>query len=201
LLLVRLRMAEDVLPLEDAIRAVLKDNVFGLELDARCTQIAAFSLALTAWRMPGEVVALPELNIACSGIAPSAVLGEWLKLAEQSGMPRSGHERELAEMALVQLHELFSQAPVLGSLINPKDFASGKIAADYETIRPYLNAIMNTDQVDDSTRERASAAASMARAADLLGGQYMLTTSNRPRPKGVVDYREYLGSGYGGGSY
>ena len=30
------------------------ENIFGLELDARCSQIAAFNLALTAWRLAGK---------------------------------------------------------------------------------------------------------------------------------------------------
>ncbi len=30
------------------------DNVRGLERDARCVEIAAFALALTAWRYPDE---------------------------------------------------------------------------------------------------------------------------------------------------
>ena len=35
---------------EDACDAVLRENLFGLELDPRCTQIAAFALALAAWK-------------------------------------------------------------------------------------------------------------------------------------------------------
>ena len=31
-----------------------RDNLFGLELDPRCTQIAAFALALAAWTYRGE---------------------------------------------------------------------------------------------------------------------------------------------------
>ena len=33
-----------------AVDAVLRDNLFGLEIDPRCTQIAAFNLAFAAWR-------------------------------------------------------------------------------------------------------------------------------------------------------
>ena len=47
-LLVRLRMEEEKLSAQAAVVAVLKDNIHGLELDERCTQIAAFNVALTA---------------------------------------------------------------------------------------------------------------------------------------------------------
>ena len=52
----------------DAIGAVLRNNLFGLEIDPRCTQIAAFNLAFAAWKRTG-FHALPQLNLACSGLA------------------------------------------------------------------------------------------------------------------------------------
>jgi hypothetical protein len=36
------------------VDAVLADNLHGLELDARCVEIAVFALALEAWRFPDE---------------------------------------------------------------------------------------------------------------------------------------------------
>ena len=64
-LMVRLRMDEESLSIEDAIRGVLAENLHGLELDPRCTQIAAFNLAMAAWKMAREPVALPAMHIAC----------------------------------------------------------------------------------------------------------------------------------------
>ena len=52
-LLVRLRMEEERLAPAEAVDTVLRDNLFGLEIDPRCTQIAAFNLALAAWTWPG----------------------------------------------------------------------------------------------------------------------------------------------------
>src|SRR2546430_8380438 len=40
-------------PYTTLFRSVLRDNLFGLELDPRCTQIAAFALALQAWKTGG----------------------------------------------------------------------------------------------------------------------------------------------------
>jgi hypothetical protein len=47
-----MRMAEGGLSSREACDAVLRDNFFGLEIDERCTQIAAFALALAAWQYP-----------------------------------------------------------------------------------------------------------------------------------------------------
>lgn len=42
-----MRMAEENLSKAEACDAVLSENLYGLEVDPRCTQIAAFNLALT----------------------------------------------------------------------------------------------------------------------------------------------------------
>ena len=55
-------------------------------------------------------------------------------------MPPVG--REAIKNGLLNLHRLFSQAPTLGSLINPAELPADLIAADYETIQPYLAAIL-----------------------------------------------------------
>ena len=68
------RMAEEELSEAEAGEAVLRDNLFGLEIDARCTQIAAFNLALAAWRR-GGYRPLPPLNVACSGLPVGADVG------------------------------------------------------------------------------------------------------------------------------
>ena len=85
-LLVRLRMAEERLAPPAAVDAVLRDNLFGLEIDPRCTQIAAFNLALAAWTWPGTggYRPLPPLSLACNGVAPNAARDDWTRLAAGS---------------------------------------------------------------------------------------------------------------------
>ena len=56
-LLTRIRMREEGLSEREATDAVLRDNLFMLEIDQRCTQIAAFNLALAAWRRGGYRIA------------------------------------------------------------------------------------------------------------------------------------------------
>ena len=110
-------MHDEGLSAQDACAAVLRENLFGLELDPRCTQIAAFALALAAWTCPGPdgqslgYRPLPPLNIACSGQGVVGTKEEWAKFANTDGRSREGMER---------LYDLFRRAPTLGSLINPR---------------------------------------------------------------------------------
>jgi hypothetical protein len=180
--LVPIRMAEEGLSAPEAVDAVLRDNLHGLEIDERCCQIAAFALAFAAWTYldAGGYLPLPDLHIACTGIGPQATQEQWLKLAEQSGMPTRADQRERVKNGLLNLHRLFSQAPTLGSLITPTELPADLMTADYETIQPYLAAALAAETHDYDTHERAVAAAGMVKAADLLSGEYTLVITNVP---------------------
>ena len=193
-LLVRLRIEEERLVPGAAIEAVLRDNLFGLEIDPRCTQIAAFNLALTAWTWPdaGGYRRLPDLNLACSGVAPNAPRDEWTRLsddaADAGGLPP---ERDLLGVedtlmsaplrhSLGALHDLFAQAPLLGSLIDPRSVRGDLYQPDYESVRMLLGALLERERGSDERTERAVAAQGMARAAELLAGRYHLVITNVP---------------------
>ena len=169
-LLARLRTEEEGLAVEAAVRAVLRDNLFGLEIDLRCTQIAAFNLALAAWKMVGWPIDLPPLQIACSGLGPSASKDEWLRLAEG--------DQDL-EAALDKLYELFRDAPTLGSLIDPAGLGRGLFQADYEAAEELLTRGAEREGSEEDF-ERAVAAQGMAAAAKLLAGRYDLVITNVP---------------------
>ena len=148
-LLARLRMEEEGLGVEDAVRRVIAENLFGLELDPRCTQIAVFNLGLAAWKMAGRYFELPQPNVACSGTAVKASKDDWLALARDSGgaagagtppacgdagipagasgrrAARAEERRMRLEGALDRLHGLFRDAPTLGSLIDPRRVGGG----------------------------------------------------------------------------
>jgi hypothetical protein len=107
----RMRAEEEGISPVDAQDAVVRDNLFGLELDPRCVQIAMFAVALQAWKASGGWRHLTVPNITCSGIPVKASVEAWRSLAD-------GDER--LENALVRLHFLFRDADTLGSLIDPK---------------------------------------------------------------------------------
>ena len=209
-LLVHLRMEEEALAINDTIHAVLRDNLFGLELDPRCTQIAAFNVALAAWKMAGDHIALPPLEIACSGLAPNSSREDWFTLADAAaahGLPAGrnllgpdGDQLSSAvKESLGELHTLFRQAPVLGSLIDPRA-SSGQGDAfrmDFASLQPLLKRILDRDVPDADLAERAVAARGMAHAAELLGGIYTLVITNVPylaRRKQVESLRHFCES-------
>lgn len=193
-LLARLRMEEERLAPGGAVEAVLRDNLFGLEIDPRCTQIAAFNLALAAWTWPGAGGhrPLPALNLACSGLAPNATRDDWTAMAEAAadagGLPARrdllGVDDSLMSAPLRNslgvLHDLFAQAPVLGSLIDPRAVQADLFQHDYESARALLGALLERESANDEQTERAVAAQGMARSAELLSGRYHLLITNVP---------------------
>ena len=169
-LLVRLRMEEEKLGAQATVVAVLRDNIHGLELDERCTQIAAFNVALTAWKLAGYQT-LPSLNLACSGLAPSATEAEWVVLAGDNSRARNG---------MVRLHSLFKDAPVLGSLINPRAQGGNLIEAEFHELAPLLEKALAQEAEDDNVHEMAVTARGLAKAAEILASQFTLVATNVP---------------------
>ena len=191
-LLVRLRMEEESLPVERAIRAVLRDNLHGLEIDPRCAQIAAFSVAFAAWKLAGSVIDLPSLHIACSGLAPNATKEQWIALAEKAaGAAGSAPDKDLfrkrdtlisADLrnTFEALHAMFVEAPTVGSLIDPHRAGASMYAAKFDAVRPLLDSVLKAEETDPDRRERAVAAAGMAESAGLLAETYSLVITNVP---------------------
>lgn len=211
-LVVRLRMEEEELAVSDAVRAVLHDNLFGLEIDPRCTQIAAFNLALAAWRMAGEWIELPRLSVACCGIAPAGSESGWVRLAEKleglTGLAEDpdlfGTDASLArgplQEGMARLHRLFGQARDLGSLIDPEAAGGDLFRAGYDDLKKLLSAAVGRERKAMDRDERAVAAAGMARAAEILTGRYTLVVTNVPflaRGKQGVRLREFAEAHHG----
>jgi hypothetical protein len=173
-------MEEERLSIREAADAVLRDNLYGLEIDERCTQIAAFALALAAWTLPGAsgFRALPEMHIACCGVAPMATRTEWLSLAGEDRRLRAGME---------ELYVAFQSAPILGSLVDPsscdRDGRQVRLgAARFEELQPLLveKPQMETSEAAFREREIGVAASGMVAAASILGGRYHLVATNVP---------------------
>lgn len=168
--LVALRVAEETLNKADAVAAVIRDNLFGLEIDPRCTQIAAFNLALAAWRQVGHCP-LPAMHLACSGLAPNAKQADWLALAG---------DNERLQRGMAKLYTLFKDAPVLGSLINPRLARADLMAAGFNELQPLLQKALEQEIEDDTAHEMAVTAQGVAKAAEILAGQFTLVATNVP---------------------
>lgn len=190
-ILVAFRMREEGISARETCDRVIAENLFGLEIDERCTQIAAFALALAAWTYPGAggYRPLPEMNIACSGLAVGAKREEWLALAGEDVRLREGMSR---------LYALFKDAPVLGSLIDPKRRGGGDLlTGEFSELQPLLQKALDREKKEGgyAGEEIGITAQGIAKAADLLGSKYHLVCTNVPylaRGKQDLRLREYL---------
>jgi hypothetical protein len=168
--LVALRMAEEKLDEAGAVAAVIRDNLFGLEIDPRCTQIGAFNLALAAWRRVGHRP-LPAMNLACSGLAPNTREADWLAIAGDNQKLQRGMER---------LFRLFQKAAVLGSLINPRAGEGDLLVAAFHELQPLLEKVLAQEAKDETAHEMAVTARGLAKAAEILADQFTLVATNVP---------------------
>ncbi|WP_434429187.1 Eco57I restriction-modification methylase domain-containing protein [Aeromonas veronii] len=171
LMLVPMRMYLEGCDANTAIERVITQNLHGLELDGRCIEIAAFALALEAWRFPnaGGYRPLPALQLACSGQDVLAASNEWQQLAKQNP--------EL-EPALAWLKRQFKDAPVLGSLIDIK-------RAQYQgkgegALSPWQQLLDAKAKSDEESQDVSVTAQGLALAAKLLAGSYHLVATNVP---------------------
>ncbi len=194
-ILAAFRKAEEGLSETEAFEAVLRDNLFGLEIDPRCTQIAAFNLAFAAWRKVGYRT-LPQLNLACSGLAIGVTKAEWLKLADKAVMAVDPDARrdlfgvennllthgleERAKNGLEALYDLFAKAPWLGSLIDPRREGAEIFREGFEKLEPLFALVLSGVESDEVQYEMAVAAHGMTRAAELLATSYSLVATNVP---------------------
>ncbi len=190
--LTALRMHEEGLSREEATDRVIAENLFGLELDPRCTQIAAFNLALTAWKFCGYYKELPEMNLACSGIAPKGKVEDWVKLV---GKVERADDRQRMENGMRALYNHFQLAPELGSLLDPTTIKADAFTASFEQLQPVLKKALENER-DNEVLARGVMAAGIAKAGELLSKKYTLQITNVPylsrgkQEKIIADYCE-----------
>lgn len=191
LMLVPMRMAAEGLSAADAVDAVLAHNLHGLELDARCVEIAVFALALAAWRFPDENgdplgvrAYMPTPQVACCGLKLNASADDWTAL-----IPKSLSNSELLAQDLKALQANFAQAPLLGSLLDPSRFLKDDLAtSNVEALRELVTQALahetparpaDTEHSSD-VLELALAARGLLDAVRLLNDRYHLVITNVP---------------------
>jgi hypothetical protein len=189
LMLVPMRMKSENMAAVEAVNAVLADNLYGLEIDPRCVEIAVFALALSAWKWVDEsgeqlgvFIDMPVLNIACCGLQVASKVGDWTSL-----VPKDSTNSEHLKSGLAELYETFNQAPILGSLLNPSKANKGSLfSADYRVLEDLLiKALSSEDQITlfdevDDRLEVAVNAQGLLGAAKILNNVYDLVITNVP---------------------
>lgn len=172
----RMRAEEDGLCPADAQDAVLRENLHGLELDPRCTQLATFNVALEAWKQ-GGFRDLPAPQIACSGVPVRATREQWEELAGDDDAVRT---------ALVRLHTVFRRADSLGSLIDPRpskgdDVLFGRdlnVGVGWDRVRGLVAEAVQLERKEATVLGHA--ADDVLHAAGLLGRTYTFVATNPP---------------------
>lgn len=173
----RMRAEEEGTTPAEAQDAVLRDNLHGLELDPRCTQIATFNVALEAWKQ-GGFRELPALQIACSGVPVRASRSEWESLA--------GADGELRKV-MAHLHGLFRNADSLGSLIDPRPAIEREgglfgrdlsVGVGWEETRSLLAKAVLAES--GTSIVLGNVADDVVHAAGMLGRDYVLVATNPP---------------------
>jgi hypothetical protein len=171
LMLVPMRMEMEHLTAKEAVNAVLRENLHGLEIDQRCVELAAFALAFAAWRYAGSggYRPLPELHVACSGLSVSVAKEEWKQL---------GLGKKNLALALDWMHDIFKDAPVLGSLLSPEKTEAAKLVR-WEELSTTLEQALKQERAEEQ-QEAAVVAQGLAKAAVLLAGRYQWVITNVP---------------------
>jgi hypothetical protein len=190
LMLVPMRMELEGISARDAVDSVLRDNLNGLEIDQRCVELAAFALAITAWRYPDAngYRKLPELHLACSGLSVGVAKEEWKQLSL---------DKQNLRLALDWMYDEFKDAPVLGSLLNPAKNPSTKLV-EWSELSQILKQALSQEQTDEE-HEMGVVAHGLAKAAQMLAGKYYWIITNVPylaRGKQGETLREFCGKNY-----
>ena len=193
LMLVPMRMTLEGLNAAEAVDAVLKENVHGLELDQRCVAIAAFALALEAWCYPGAGCyrTLPRFNLAWCGQPVAGKKEQWLALGD--GDPR-------LEAGMTALYDAFRDAPTLGSLLDPtRSIPEDMLTAGFGELQPLLEKALREHAGEQEWQETAIAALGLTEATRLLSSRYHLVITNVPyltRGKQIDRLRQFCEKNY-----
>jgi hypothetical protein len=174
LMLVPMRMTLQRLDAATAVDGVLRENLHGLELDQRCVAIAAFALALEAWRFPeaGGFRPLPNLNLAWCGQPVAGKKEAWLAL---------GQDDSRLEAGIAALYDTFRDAPTLGSLIDPaRSVSEDMLTAGFVDLEPLLKQALSQYSGSEENKETVITALGLTEAAELLSSRYNLVITNVP---------------------
>ncbi len=185
LMLVPMRMELEALTAKQAIDRVIAENIHGLELDQRCVELAAFALALEAWRYPdaGGYRQLPALQLACSGMSINEAQKEW------EGLTKDDEE---LQGAIEWMQKAFKDAPILGSLNDPhRTLSTDKL--------PWVQLQDKINNKLEVSNETLLTSMGLAKVAQFLYEKYDWVITNVPylaRGKQVNKLRTYCEKNY-----
>ncbi|MBK9452409.1 MAG: type II restriction endonuclease subunit M, partial [Bacteroidetes bacterium] len=123
-----------------------------------------------------EAMALPPMNLACSGVAPQGKVEDWVQLVSKV---EPIQERSRMENGMRALFQLFQKAPELGSLLDPSTVKADLLIASFDELRPQLMKALGAE-ADADRAEQGVMAAGIAMAGMILSKRYVLQITNVP---------------------
>ncbi|MBQ7645939.1 MAG: BREX-1 system adenine-specific DNA-methyltransferase PglX, partial [Clostridia bacterium] len=160
----------------DAARSILKNNLFGIDIDGRAAQLACFCLAMKARKYDRRILNGNTVVNVMSFSESDGLSDEMIRSVSGfvSGADIGYHE---AEELLIRLRKTFENAEEYGSLID----VSGLDAKKISIITSKLQGAVNGRSKNGKPFEKAlELLVPLARQTEMLGRKYHAVVTNPP---------------------
>ena len=166
---------------KDIPELILKNNLFGLDIDDRAYQLAYFAVMMRAWHYNKRIL-VKRIEPNLCAIQESNGLSKWSELTlDMNGEQQLNLESQFVQLA-DELIEKFRDAKEYGSILDVED-------KDYEALLTYVKDMQENSVLDLSMAawlgEVAERLPQLVKQAKIMGQKYDVVVTNPP----------YMGSG------
>ena len=166
---------------KDIPELILKNNLFGLDIDDRAYQLAYFAVMMRAWHYNKRIL-VKRIEPNLCAIQESNGLSKWSELTlDMSGEQQMNLESQFVQLA-DELIEKFQDAKEYGSILDVED-------KDYEALLDYVKGVQENSVLDLSMsawlHEVSERLPQLVKQAKIMGQKYDVVVTNPP----------YMGSG------
>ena len=166
---------------KDIPELILKNNLYGLDIDDRAYQLAYFAVMMRAWNYNHRIL-VKRIEPNLCAIQESNGLGKWSELnMDMSGAQQLNLESQFVQLA-DELIEKFQDAKEYGSILDVAD-------KDYEALLTYIKELQENSVLDLSMaawlHEVGERLPGLVKQAQIMGQKYDVVVTNPP----------YMGSG------
>lgn len=166
---------------KDIPELILKNNLYGLDIDDRAYQLAYFAVMMRAWNYNHRIL-VKRIEPNLCAIQESNGLAKWSELnMDMSGAQQLNLESQFVQLA-DELIEKFQDAKEYGSILDVAD-------KDYGTLLTYIKELQENSVLDLSMaawlHEVGERLPGLVKQAQIMGQKYDVVVTNPP----------YMGSG------
>ena len=175
---------------KDIPELILKNNLYGLDIDDRAYQLAYFAVMMRAWNYNHRIL-VKRIEPNLCAIQESNGLGKWSELnMDMSGAQQLNLESQFVQLA-DELIEKFQDAKEYGSILDVAD-------KDYGALLTYIKELQENSVLDLSMaawlHEVGERLPGLVKQAQIMGQKYDVVVTNPPymgssnMDKGLSDY-------------